>query len=85
MGITEENRQRNGHVLVWDQSDLPVEDTRPKSKHGFFFVCLYLLFFKLFYPIHEITGSNAIDRYGFYCLEWQAMDSTFGEIPQERG
>lgn len=32
MGITEENRRRNGHVLVWDQTDLPAEDTRPKSK-----------------------------------------------------
>lgn len=33
MGATE-NRRRNGHVLVWNQTDLPAEDARPKSKQN---------------------------------------------------
>lgn len=44
MGINGENRQRNGHVLVWNQTDLPAEDARPKSKHAFIFFLSFCLF-----------------------------------------
>lgn len=32
MRISEENRRRNGHVLVWNQPDLTLEDKKSKSK-----------------------------------------------------
>lgn len=32
MRISEENRRRNGHVLVWDQPDLSLDDKKNKSK-----------------------------------------------------
>lgn len=37
MRINEENRRRNGHVLVWDQAGLPPEDLKPKSKISNFY------------------------------------------------
>lgn len=33
MRSNEENRSRNGHVLVWDQPDLLAEDKKTKSKN----------------------------------------------------
>lgn len=32
MRINEENRSRNGHVLIWDQPDLNMDDKKSKSK-----------------------------------------------------
>lgn len=32
MRVNEENRRRNGHVLIWDQPDLNVDDKKSKSK-----------------------------------------------------
>lgn len=32
MRINEENRSRNGHVLIWDQPGLNSDDKKPKSK-----------------------------------------------------
>lgn len=32
MRINEENRRRNGHVLVWDQPELTLDDKKSKSK-----------------------------------------------------
>lgn len=37
MGVSEENRRRNGHVLVWDQPDLTYDDKKSKSKIPFSF------------------------------------------------
>lgn len=32
MRINEENRNRNGHVLIWDQPGLNMDDKKSKSK-----------------------------------------------------
>lgn len=39
MVARDENRNRNGHVLVWEQTDLPKEDRniKPNSMYSFFF------------------------------------------------
>lgn len=33
MRVNEENRRRNGHVLIWDQPDLTFDDKKSKSKN----------------------------------------------------
>lgn len=32
MRINEENRRRNGHVLIWEQPELSLDDKKNKSK-----------------------------------------------------
>lgn len=49
MRAKEENRRRNGHVLVWDQvgAELPADTKKSKSKKMkyFFFVFIFWLIF----------------------------------------
>lgn len=33
MRASEENRRRNGHVLIWDQPELSLDDKKNKSKN----------------------------------------------------
>lgn len=46
MRINEENRNRNGHVLIWDQPGLNSDDKKSKSK-------ILFVLWRLLTPIFE--------------------------------
>lgn len=76
MRISEENRRRNGHVLVWDQPELSLDDKnekKNKSKKWLLFICIFFFsnfgLISVFFPFDLIWILNNVLK----CFIWPSF------------